>query len=222
MLVVRTFVNGPDSNKIGRIALDLNDTLCDFVGGLARFHNRKYGTKLKKEDYFTFEFGRVWGCDQKEAEKRVDEFHNSEYFKNILPVKDSQWGVNGLSKYNELYVVTSRETTPYLIEQTNSWLNKHFLDTFEDIAFSRNHYTGRGEGLKTKREWCDKNKIDLVVEDSLEYANQCASEKRKVLLLDSPWNRNGKLNKGVIRTTWSEIPYIATSISLNTFHNSAS
>ena len=220
-----------------KIALDLDDTLFDFVGGLAKFHNKKYGTKLKREDYFSFKFGEVWGCNQKEAEKRVDEFHNSNDFRNALPVEGSLWGVNGLAKYNELYVITSREKTPYLVEQTNSWLNKYFpvkseetdillkkhpssIFKEENIRFSRNHYTGRGEDLRTKREICDKLGIDLLIEDSLEYANQCVSDKRKALLLDSPWNREGKMAKGVIRTTWGEIPYVATSISLNTFYNS--
>ena len=49
-------------------------------------------------------------------------------------------------------------------------------------------------------------KVELIIEDSLETAEECASSGLRVLLFDCPWNQNSNLPEGIMRVkSWKEI-----------------
>ncbi|MEK6826183.1 MAG: hypothetical protein AABX90_00975, partial [Nanoarchaeota archaeon] len=59
---------------------------------------------------------------------------------------------------------------------------------------------------RSKAEVCREIGIDAIVEDSLEYAQECAVEGKKVVLLDCPWNQSEDLPPNIHRAkSWNEV-----------------
>jgi len=74
-------------------------------------------------------------------------------------------------------------------------------------VYFTNHYSKKElNETKKKSNICIELGVELLIEDSLDYAFECSSEKIKVLLLDKPWNKADKLPAGVTRVhSWREI-----------------
>lgn len=201
-----------------RLGLDCDDVLFDFVSGLAEFHNKHYGTKLKRKDFYTYHFREILGCEAEEADERVDRFLDSPDFDRLLPLPGAVDGVNRLLEAgNGLCLVSSMYKRLYW--RTAIQLNRHFLSyAFEGgIHLSRSSYTARGNDGLSKADICVKEKLDAIFEDSPEYALECAEQfsrcesmaDAKVVLIDSPWNKDFKTPRNlagrIVRTTWDEI-----------------
>ena len=185
-----------------KIAIDIDEVLGQFMKALIEFHNNKYKTSLKLEDFFSYKFWEVWGGTKEEAIQKVYDFHKTNYFKNIIPVKDSQESVKKLKENNELFVITSRQND--VIEETKKWIEKYFSNTFSNIYFT-NHFSQNGDST-TKKEICGSLDIDILIEDSLEYNLECIKQNRKIFLLDYPWNKIDSLPKEITRVySWKEI-----------------
>jgi uncharacterized HAD superfamily protein len=184
------------------IAIDIDEVLGQFMKALVEFHNNKYKTNLKLEDFFSYKFWEVWGGTKEEAIQKVYDFHKTNYFKNIIPVKDSQESVKKIKENNKLFIITSRQDD--VIEETKNWIEKNFPNTFSNIYFT-NHFSKNGI-QKTKKEICDLIDIDILIEDSLEYSLECIKPNRKIFLLDYPWNKKDVLPTGIERVySWKEI-----------------
>ena len=185
-----------------KIGVDFDQILCDFMTPLIEFHNDRYGTKLKLQDFFSYDFWKVWGGTRDEAIDKVYDFHGTKYFKEIKPIKDSQCSLKKLKENNELFVITSKQDV--FQEETRNWIECEFPGIFSEIYFT-NHYSKTGKE-KSKKVICDSLGIDLMIEDSLVYSEECVSSKRKVFLLDNPWNKSEYLPAGIVRvSSWKEI-----------------
>ncbi len=186
-----------------KIGIDLDEVLADFLPALIEYHNATYGTFLAREQFQSYKFWEVWGGTREDAIQKVYDFHKTSYFKNIKPVVGSQEAVGILKQNNDLVVITSRQDD--VTKATKNWIAQYFSDIFSDIYFA-NHYSQNG-GSTTKRQICDSAGIDLLIEDSPEYALECLDSRRKVLLLDCPWNkRSSELPHGIYRVnSWNDI-----------------
>jgi len=143
------------------------------------------------------------GRNKRRSYPKLYGFFNSDHFKNIQPVSGSQEAINEIAKDHDLVIITSRQHD--IKNHTIDWIQQHFPETFFGIHFG-NHYGLSGQ-KKSKLEMCDMLNIDMLIEDSADYANECANSNRKVLLFDTPWNRNIKLNSGNIYriNSWYEV-----------------
>ena len=185
-----------------KIGIDLDEVLADFLPALIEYHNATYRTSLVIDQFRTYRFWETWGGTREGAIQKVYDFHSTIYFKNMKPVAGSQEAVNILKRNNDLIVVTSR--TADVAEKTREWIAQHFPNIFSWIYFA-NHYSQNGSP-RTKKEICNSEDIDLLIEDSLEYALECLTPQRKVLLLDCPWNSGSELPRGICRVnSWTEI-----------------
>jgi uncharacterized HAD superfamily protein len=185
-----------------KIGIDLDEVLGSFMEDLIRFHNNKYKTSYKLENFFSYKFWNVWGGTKEEAIQKVYDFHEIKYFKEIKPIKDAQESIKKLKENNELFIITSRQND--VIEQTKEWVEKYFPNTFSNIYFT-NHFSQNGDSI-TKKEVCDELDINILIEDSLEYSLECIKPKRKIFLLDYPWNKSETLPKEIERVySWKEI-----------------
>ncbi|MBU2639375.1 MAG: hypothetical protein KKG75_01565 [Nanoarchaeota archaeon] len=185
------------------IALDIDDVLADLVPALARFHNDRYGTKLKKKDFHSYRFSEVWGGSNGGAYGKMWSFLHSPYFFNLRPMEGAVEGIRGLGNNpeNGLISITSRPRR--LKNLTRNWIERYFPDISE-IYFSRNNYVDFGNSPK-KVDYCKSSSVDVLVEDSLEYARECGEGGIKVVLLDQPWNRQ-ETPEGVVRVNnWEGI-----------------
>jgi len=185
-----------------KIGIDLDEILADSLSSLIEYHNFTYGTKLKRDQFLSYGFWKTWGGTRDEAIQKVYDFYKTPYFKNIQPIPGAKKAISLLKQNNDLLIVTSRQND--IIDATHEWVNKHFPDTFADIYFA-NHYS-QGGTQKTKSQICDETKIDLLIEDSIDYALECFSSKRKVFLLDCPWNQSSELPQNIRRfSSWDKI-----------------
>lgn len=167
------------------IAVDNDEILFDFHGPLSLFHNERYGTNLKKEDFVSYNFYEVWGGTPEETKRKILEFLESDYFKNIKPTEGSQDAMKFLKdKGHNLFNVTGRMYS--LIEKTENDIQKYFPNIFSGICFANSY----GTGIKTKKSiLCRKLNTRLIIEDDLLHINDCANAGIQVLVYDYPWNQ---------------------------------
>jgi len=81
-------------------------------------------------------------------------------------------------------VITSRPN--FIRDKTCAWVEKYFPGTFEDIVLTDQYSASRNRVLKS--EICSERGIELIIEDSLDHAVDCARAGIKSLLIDCPWN----------------------------------
>lgn len=186
-----------------KIGIDLDDVLSLSMQEVINFHNDTYGTKINIKDVNTYNLWEVWGGTVEEAVRKVHEFHKSSYAKEAKPVKYSQEVLNKLKKNNELYIITARKDD--IKNESEEWVNKYFPNTFSNIYFT-NHFSTDPNKKTTKKKVCDDLDIDIFIDDSLGNALECSDTKRKVFLLDYPWNQMDKLPANVVRVkSWKEL-----------------
>ena len=185
-----------------KIGIDLDEILADFLSAIIKYHNLTYGTKLERGQFSSYGFWKTWGGTKEEAIQKVCDFYKTPFFKNIQPVSGAKKAISTLRQNNDLFIVTSRHDD--VIDQTMKWVEGHFPNTFTDIYFANNYF--QGGASKTKVQICDEIGANILIEDSMEYALECVNSKRKVFLLDYPWNQCPELPQGISRfSSWDEI-----------------
>ena len=185
-----------------KIGVDLDGVLGQTIPAVIEYHNTIHGTNLTLEQFHSNNYWEVWGGTREEAIQEVHNFYETPYFKNIKPVIGARESLKTLKKNNELFIVTSRQNK--IIPETKEWVEKYFPNIFSEMYFT-NHFTQNGD-TKTKKEVCDSLNVDVLIEDVVEYAVECVTAKRKIFLLDYPWNRDAVLPEGIQRVySWEEI-----------------
>eukprot|EP00172_Hildenbrandia_rubra_P002934 Plantae.Rhodophyta-Hildenbrandia_rubra.ctg4181.p1 GENE.Plantae.Rhodophyta-Hildenbrandia_rubra.ctg4181~~Plantae.Rhodophyta-Hildenbrandia_rubra.ctg4181.p1 ORF type:complete len:204 (+),score=25.49 Plantae.Rhodophyta-Hildenbrandia_rubra.ctg4181:224-835(+) len=190
------------------VAVDLDEVLGHFIPPLADFHNENYGTKLTVSDFHSYRFCEVWGGDDQGAIEIVHSFFDSKHFEDIPVVPGAVEGVNELKNRGyQLAVVTSRQHA--IEKKTRDWVFRHFPNVFEALHFG-NHWGL--EGKKTsKPDLCKKIDATVLIDDSLQYAVQCANAGIRSLLFNLHdtynWSRyTPPLSENIsFVTNWKEI-----------------
>lgn len=184
-----------------RIGVDLDEVLCEFLRGLIKFHNSEFGTNFVFDDFFSFDFHKVWGGSFNDMIFKIKKYHESDYFLNADVVPGAIDAINSLSKKHELFIITARWSS--IKSETLSWLDEHFNGLFKDVFFI-NHWSVGGDEL-SKGDVCDNLNLDLFIDDYAPYAVDCLRGSRKVILFNRPWNRDISVSKDIVRVdSWSE------------------
>ncbi len=188
-----------------RIGVDLDEVLADFNTPFIEYCNKRFGKVLKREDFANSDYGPLLGKSGKEVIEIVNDFYKSIYFERMMPVSGSVNAVAFLSSMNDLFVVTSRPD--FLASSTKKWICNNFGSNFLGIFHSSNHYTKRQNCGKSKVDLCRHFDLDLLIDDSLDYALQCSAAGVDSLLFgDYSWNGNGKLPRNIHRVkNWQEV-----------------
>lgn len=188
-------------NKKIIVAIDVDEVSLDFMNPLLEYHNDKYGTSLKREDFKSFNLWETWGGTRQEAVKKVYDFFNSPYSENIKPIKGSQESINILSKNKDLVIATSRPG--YLHSRTIGMLSKYYSGMFKDFYFT--YQFDRNNGNRKKNICLEKN-VDFIIDDVIDNVLACSSVVKKAFLFDSPWNQINNLPENVGRVhSWKEV-----------------
>ncbi len=185
-----------------KIGIDVDEVLAELMKELNTFYNNSYRTNFKFEDYKSYKLEETWGVAKEKADKIVNDFFYSEYYKQVRPIPGSQRGVAFLSNKNELSIITSRPIC--LREDTYKWVNNHFPKIFSEF-----HFTGErvknNKGTR-KADICRELGVDILIEDCLEKSIDCASNGTKIFLFDRPWNQYNNLPKKITRISgWEEV-----------------
>lgn len=118
-------------------------------------------------------------------------------FTQIEPIRGAKIALDHLRQSFELHVVTSRQAD--IEPQTRRFVDEHFPGTFTELHFG-NHF-GRSGAKVSKPEMCAKIGAVALLDDSLDYARQCAAAELPVFLFgDYPWNATSEpLDKHIMR-----------------------
>lgn len=177
------------------IAVDLDEVLCPFVEQLCNFYNANAAlydfavpTTLQLQDFKSYRFCEVWGGSDAQSLEIVHAFFDSWYFKEIPVLPDAVVGINALKEAGfDVVLVTSRQLI--LEEHTKTWIQQNFPNSFREIAFG-NHWGTAGRKV-SKSELCEKLGADVLIDDNISYAKECANTGMSVLLFgEYPWNSN--------------------------------
>jgi|EP01044_Picomonas_judraskeda_P003251 hypothetical protein len=184
------------------LALDIDEVCAQFVPGLIRYHNEKYGTGLKTETFHSYTFADVWGGTDEESVAKVFDFFTTEHFLNLEPVQGSVEAVASLVDAGfDVVGVTSRQLV--IEDPTRAWLDRHFPGLFRDVLFG-NHWVPEAaspdleaEGVvkKTKREMVEAIGAVALVDDSCKYVRELAGSaggpnyRKSILFGEYAWNQ---------------------------------
>lgn len=186
------------------IAVDLDDVLGDSNTALLSWHNKKYGTTLEKKDCGAYDLSKIWGGTRQETAEKLYAYVREGHVDSVAPI-DGAWEVlQELKEEHELFVMTARPQD--IAQQTRGWIDKHFPGIFSDIFFSDHNVLETS--LHKKTELCRILGIDILIDDSLEFALDCHAVVSDVLLFDQeyPWNTAHSLPENVTRVkTWREV-----------------
>ena len=190
-----------EANK-RKIAVDIDGVLANYHEPFVGFYNERNGTNFNLENISGYDFWRAFGISEEKSACEIADFYFSEDFKEINPVEGSQDVLKLLSPKNILAIITARPD--FIRKKTLEWINKYFPNVFSDVHFT-NQFGGNGSKEK-KSYFCLDRGYGVIVEDSAEYANECAEQGINALLLNRPWNRNGSLHPQVQRVSnWKEV-----------------
>lgn len=189
-----------------RIGIDLDETISDSISGIIKLHNEQYGTSLRREDFDHHDFAAALGVSKEEAKKRIDKFFSVTYVKEMPPAVGSLRAIEALkAKGHELYIITGRGRSPEDVAHTEAWLEANFPNVFAGVHYANTLAPDGSVETRTKSEIAKTLGVEVIIDDLLEFALECAGAGMKVLLLDRPWNQ-GALPPLVERMySWEEI-----------------
>lgn len=125
--------------------------------------------------------------DRDAAIERVYAFHASRYFDQIEAFADAKIALGVLKERFELHVVTSRQAD--IEDQTRQWVATNFPSVFSELHFG-NHFGKEGKKI-SKPDMCANIGAVALIDDSMDYARQCADAGLPVFLFGeyapSPW-----------------------------------
>ncbi|KAI9274832.1 hypothetical protein BDA99DRAFT_601920 [Phascolomyces articulosus] len=220
------------------VAVDLDQTLAHTLEAMVHWHNQVYDTQLTVADFDTYEFHKVWGGSIQESHAKVREFYESSHFEQIQPIHDFALEALKMLKKRKftLVIITSRQQ--FIAEETKKFVDKHYPGIFESIYFC-NLELSDTEQLeyvsKPKSAICQEIGVDVLIDDNLEHAMECANTLDiEVLLYDRKgqyrWNHlsnqtttNIKNSKKMTTTTVTHTKkansHTLTSMSRQLYHN---
>ena len=184
------------------IAVDLDEVLAETLDSIIIFHNKRYGTFHRKEQFLRYAFWTVWGGTRKQAIQKVHDFFCTPEADSIQPVEGARQTLTALRKAGcRFSVVTARPDA--FLSVTERWVERHFPDLFSGIYFT-NHF-GQTGSVKRKVDVCEELGARVLVEDDLRHVSDCLATDIRVLLFDRPWNQKD-VPLGVDRIrSWDEV-----------------
>ena len=194
------------------LAVDLDECCCAYLPAFIRYSNATHGTSLELDDFTSYMFWEVPKArlaDRQAATERVYAFHASRFFDQIEPYRGAKVALDFLKERFELHVVTSRQTD--IEPQTRAFVDMHYPGVFTELHFG-NHF-GRGGAKISKPEMCKKIGAVALIDDSLDYAKQCAEHDIPVFLFGHyAWNATAeKLSPLITRVhTWRMVAQLVT------------
>jgi|GEM_PF-306222 len=143
------------------IAVDIDDVLFPFVGGIAEFHNQRHGTKLTADNFNTYNFVDVWGGSFEDSMKLIDDFLAMDH-SLLQPIEGSIKAINRLKNHFRVVSITARNGI--FEPNTVKWLSTHFPGLLDGAYFAGNRHDGRP--YRSKGEICREVGVHILIDDS--------------------------------------------------------
>jgi len=175
------------------IGVDLDGTCMEYMQRFTVWHNQEYRTSVTYDKLTSYEHThRVFGISETTLWDRFGEFNEQGQFALVEPISGSVEILTSLSQIEKsdskpkhrLEVVTRRS------EQYSAKAQRRVDEVFPGV-FRAFHCTHLLDGTKrSKLEICVERGVDLLFEDSPDYALECAGAGIVVLQKVQPWNRH--------------------------------
>lgn len=184
------------------IAVDLDDTLVDFIDPFIQYYEKRFGMRHSKREFNTYNFWEVIGGTREEAIELVHDFRRTGALLNLPPMPGALPAVNQLRQYSELVIITSR---PVLFSQdTEELVHRRFSGAFSKIYIT--NYWGQMGEVMTKEDLCRSLGVTVLIEDNPGYALGCAEHVGQVFLFNQPWNQGNSYPSNVKRVHfWGDV-----------------
>ena len=183
------------------IGIDIDDTITKTTEQIDIFAKEYTEKILKREFSINFDtYDPMWAMSAYGWSEEEDrEFWNLYYVKvveNVEPKDNSIEVINELFKDNEIIIISARWDwdTGIIQKKTKEWLDNHGFK-----------YHKLFMGHIDKRKICDKNSINLFIDDSLKTCEEIESIGIKTLLMES--RRTKEMDTGNISKVenWLEV-----------------
>lgn len=180
-----------------KIAVDVDGVIFDLIPRFAEIYNDKFGTSVKKSDWYRWDYHSDLGMSDNDAYKLYRRLQDEI---SLLPLIDNEIHTY-LRKLNDLVavdIVTAR------LESSRSSL----LKAFNSIGIMQNSHYDRMIFVPT-HPLDSKSKLDydFYLDDNPNLADTIRNNRHKILLLfDQPWNRSVECNEKIYRIKqWKDI-----------------
>ena len=169
------------------VGFDMDEILAELTIGFQSYLTQNHNVHLTKEQLIIVGLEKELGWTHEQVLETLYSFFDTELFKNLPPVPYSREGLEAVAAKYPSYVITARSHKVYDQTKYCQWP----VD----------------ENITTKPKICKMLEVQVMVEDSLKQAYDCAKQEVKVLLLDYPWNKvSEKLPENIKRVySWKEI-----------------
>jgi 5'(3')-deoxyribonucleotidase len=149
-----------------RIAIDIDEVLAPFLGTMTKWRRPRPPLPNK----FNYVFREIWGTTERESNKMIKEFYDSEEFANLKTLPYSQEAMGKLkSRGNKLYIVSGRQEI--VREKTEDWVEKNFPGVFADVVLT-NSFT---HSEVKKSDVCDMLAMHGIIDDNMTACIECAN-----------------------------------------------
>lgn len=187
------------------ISVDWDGVIQDLVAGIIPYLNNDLGMNLKKEDFYTMFWAKVFKKSPEETRRIYYDFYQTLYFSEIPFIDGAVDGIKELSKKHSITLISSRQK--HLREYTKHLImEKKIYNAIKKIRFTGNLQDPFSPYILTKEQVCLEEKIDVAIEDDIDYAKGMSKSVKTVLLFDQPWNQENALPDNVKRVyNWNEI-----------------
>lgn len=136
------------------------------------------------------------------SQKEEKEFYSNNIERiaiNLKPINGAKETIDKLKKDgNEIYIITGRDNGEYTNprKMTEDWLKK--WNIYYDKLILTNAYEN-----DAKADECIKNKIDIMIEDSVRISNAINEKGTRVLLMNTRFNKYEKTLERVL--SWRDV-----------------
>lgn len=178
------------------IAIDLDETVVEFLRGFVKFYNKNYNAHINIDDFKEYSIAHTLLVGKEESVRLRREYAETEFFDEMELLEGAKESINELSKNNEIIFITAREGFHH--DKTRSFIMKNF--PYANVLFSGDYHGGN----KNKDELCKDLKVDVLIEDS-ENSGKYAEAGIKVILLDKSWNKHLAHNNIIRVKDWKGV-----------------
>lgn len=184
-----------------KIGIDIDNVISNFNDILLKEY-LKHDKELRNTGIINEEpeYLRKGMFDWSKAED--EEFYNNNIeriAKKLKPINNAKEYIQKLKNDgNEIYIITGRDNGEYKnpYELTTDWLKQHNI-VYDKLILTNGYYK------ESKAKECEKNSIDIMIEDSTSTALFIAKTNTKVLLMNTRYNQNNANLERV--SNWKEI-----------------
>jgi uncharacterized HAD superfamily protein len=178
-----------------KIAIDLDEVTVDLLKEVNEYYNNKHDTDFKLSDFHNYDWWEIWGIPLDDAVNEFYSFMESPESRKIQPIYGAIESIEKLRSQNDVVIITARQNE--IKEMTLEWVQE-YIPGLEKHTYFTNHLSRISKHVK-KSEIALELNVDLLIDDQLRNAYDCAENGIKVLLYNQPWNQNLQLNKNITR-----------------------